>query len=65
MPQPNDTVCQIKSKLLQFSDLVRTISLRHLLLSELQVTVPLEFFGNPLYFAAPKAWVHAEREPQC
>jgi hypothetical protein len=43
------------------SDLVRTISLRHLLLSELQVTVPLEFFGNPLDFAAPKAWVHAEQ----
>ena len=44
-----------------FSDIVKTISLRHLLLSELQVTVPLEFFGNPMDFAAPKDWVYAEQ----
>ncbi len=44
-----------------FSDIVKTISLRHLLLSELQVTVPLEFFGNPMDFSAPKGWVYAEQ----
>ena len=44
-----------------FSDLVRTISLRHLLLSELQVTVPLEFFGNAMDFSAPKDWLYAEQ----
>jgi hypothetical protein len=44
-----------------FSYIVKTISVRHLLLSELQVTVPLEFFGNPMDFAAPKEWVHAEQ----
>jgi hypothetical protein len=44
-----------------FSDIVKTISLRHLLLSELQAAVPLEFFGNPMDFVAPKDWVHAEQ----
>lgn len=46
-----------------FGDIEKSTSLRHPLLSELQVTVPLEFFGTPMDFAAPKDWVYAEQVP--
>jgi hypothetical protein len=43
-----------------FEDIRKSTNLHHLLLSELQAAVPLEFFGNPMDFVAPKGWVHAE-----
>jgi hypothetical protein len=44
-----------------FSDVVNRANLRDLLLRELQVAVPREFFGTPMDFAAPKEWRHADQ----
>jgi hypothetical protein len=44
-----------------FGDIVKAVSLRDLLFRELQVAVPREYFGNPMAFASPKDWVHAEQ----
>jgi hypothetical protein len=43
------------------SDIVGTIDLRDVLMRELQVAVPLEFFGNPMDFVGSKEWVHAQQ----
>ncbi len=42
-------------------DIVRNVPLRDLLLRELQVCVPRDFFGAPMEFDPPKHWHHAQK----
>src|SRR3712207_1600131 len=44
-----------------YGHVIKTIGLRELLLRDLETTVPLEFFGDPMAFSPPRGWVHAER----
>ncbi len=42
-------------------NIVKSISLRELLLFDLRTSVPLEFFGDPLAFSPPDGGIHAEK----